>query len=372
MRHGGLLLITAAVLACTACLGGGGKLEIRSTSNGLKAGREPVPFRIAEARGHLALGNIALALEGFRKAAREDPNSVEAQAGIASCYDRMGRFDLARRHYEMALALSPADAGLLAAFANSLDTQGLAAEAASVRREMAALATPATPAAPASNVAALPVPAAGEVSPAPAVPVQVATAPAPVPAAPEVAAPVGRSVTIALPPPRPVAPAPAAKSTAMAVAPVGRSVTIALAPPRPVPAAAQPPRLERLSLTEIALVTGSGPRWKRPMAPTVRMAAQSVAPRSAEVRLLNAARVDKLAARTRTFLGHFGWREIAVGDAAAVRARSLIVYPAGTQAAARRLSAKLGFAMAERANVRQVTVLLGRDAAVHPGLRPKA
>jgi Flp pilus assembly protein TadD len=370
MRQGGILLITAAVLTCTACLGDAGKLEIRSTSNGLKAGRAPVPFRIAEARAHLALGNVALALEGFRKAARDDPNSVEAQAGIASCYGQMGRYDLARRHYEMALALAPADAGLLAAFAGTLEAQGLTVEAAAVRRELVALAAPAA-LAPAL-AAAPPV----EIT-APAVePARVAEAPSPAPAAapaaPEIAAPVGHSVTIALPPPRPAAsaPAPAAKGNAMAVAPVGRSVTIALAPPRA--ATSQPPRLERLSLTEVALVTASGPRWKRPDAPPVRTAIRSLPMRPTEVRVLNAARIDRLAARTRTFLGHFGWREIAVGDAAAVRARSLIVYPHGTQAAARRLSARLGFAMTERANVRQVTILLGRDAAAHPGLRPKA
>lgn len=370
MRQGGILLVTAAVLACTACLGGQGKFEVRSSSTGLKEGREPVPFRIAEARGHLVLGNVALALEGFRKAAREDPASVEALAGIASCYDRMGRFDLSRRHYEMALALAPADRGLLAAFAGSLDAQGLAAEAASVRLEMAALAVPAI------EASALPVAAPVEVAAAPVQPViaaPAAPAPVPAPAAPSVAAPVGRSVTIALPPPRPVGSlkAPAATAPAMAVAPVGRSVTIALPPPRPAAAASRPPRLERLSLTEVALVTGSGPRWKPVVAPPVRTAARAAAPKALEVRLLNAARVDKLAARTRAYLGRFGWRGIAVGDAAATRPRSLIVYPAGTQAAARRLSVRLGFAMAERPGVRQVTILLGRDAAAHPGLRPR-
>ncbi len=382
MRVGGILLVTAAVLACTACLGERSKLEIRSSASGIKAGREPVAFRIAEARGHLALGNVALALEGFRKAVREDPASVEALAGIASCYDQMRRFDLSRRYYEMALAVTPGNAGLLAAFAGSLDAQGLTADAASVRREMAALAVPAVeapavqhPEAPTDVAAAVQLEPPTAVAAPPARPVSVATiTPAPAPAAPNVAAPVGRSVTIALPPPRPVGStiAPAAETRAMAVAPVGRSVTIALAPPRPVAASRHSPRLERLSLTEVALVTGSGSRWKRLVAPPIRAAARSAPPKPLEVRLLNAARVDKLAARTRTYLGSFGWREIAVGDAAAVRSRSLIVYPEGRQSAALRLSARLGFAMAKRPGVRQVTILLGRDAAAHPGLRPKA
>ena len=51
MHKGGIFLVTGAVLACTACLGGPGKLEIRSSDSGLQAGNQPVPFRIAEARG---------------------------------------------------------------------------------------------------------------------------------------------------------------------------------------------------------------------------------------------------------------------------------------------------------------------------------
>lgn len=369
MHKRGMLLVTVGVLACTACLGSEGKLEIRSSSARLKAGSEPVPYRIAEARGQLVLGNVAMALEGFRKAAREDPASVDALAGIATCYDRMGRFDLSRRHYEMALALAPRDPALLALFAGSLDRQGLTSQGESVRREAVAALTP-----PVTQVA--------QAEPAPTLAIAAAV---PVPAAPEMASPVGQSVTIALPPPRPFAttritqaePAPPRDAQAMAVAPVGHSVTIALPPPRQLApakasqaAAPRKPRLERLSLTEVALITGGGPRWKPVAPPMVMTAARTVPAKAYEVRLLNAARVDKLAARTRALLGRFGWREMAVGDAAAVRARSLIVYPRGTQAAARRLSARLGFAMAERPGVRQVTVLLGRDAARLPALRP--
>jgi len=48
---------------------------------------------LAEATGQLVLGNVGLALEGFRKALREHPNSAEAYAGIAKCYEAMGRYD---------------------------------------------------------------------------------------------------------------------------------------------------------------------------------------------------------------------------------------------------------------------------------------
>lgn len=230
MPRGGFLLVTVAVMACTACLGDQGKLEIRSSSSGLKASREPVPFRIAEARAHLALGNIALALEGFRKAARDDPASVAALAGIAQCYDQMERFDLSRRHYEMALALAPRDPALLGLFAGSLDKQGLAKEAASVRREMAALPAPMPPAARLARAV-------------PDKSIEAVTVATPPPARPasEVAAPVGPSATIALPPPGPGGAPPAAspRSPRPAVEPGGDSVAIP-SPPHHVPPAPRP------------------------------------------------------------------------------------------------------------------------------------
>jgi tetratricopeptide (TPR) repeat protein len=374
MHKGGILLVTVATLACTACLGEGGKLEIRSVESGLKAGPEPVPFRIAEARSHLALGNVALALEGFRKAVRDDPASIEGYAGMADCYDRMGRFDLSRRYYEQALAVAPRNPGLLAAFAASLDRQGKRQEAMAVRQEMAALPQPQADVVVAETEAAPPAPAPV------AEPVATTIAQA---APPLVApAPVGQSVTIALPPPRPVD-TPVAETSApqaMAVAPVGPSVTIALPPPRPAPTAkpethvtarkASPPqpRLVRLSLTEVALFTTDGPRWKKPTPQAQRLA--TVKP--VELRILNAARVDRLAARTRAYLGDFGWRRVEIGDAAKVRSRSLIIYPTGSRAAASKLSSRFGFAMAPRNDVRQLTILLGRDAANLPALQRKS
>jgi hypothetical protein len=358
MNRGGIWLVSA-VLACSACLGEQGKLEIRSVDRGIKGGSEPVPFRIAEARGHLALGNVALALEGFRKAARDDPASIEALAGMADCYARMTRFDLARRYYEAALAIAPQNRALLASFAALLERQGLKADADAVRAEIAVLASTAVPQGAGAELSSLA--SRGDT-------VDSATG-VTEPAAPE---PVGRSVTVALPPARPMG-EPVAQTSpvqAMAVAPVGKSVTIALPPPRPAPAARstdRSPRLERLSLAEVALVTSGGPRWKRIEQP--KMATTRV--QSPELRVLNAARVSKLAARTRSYLHKLGWGEVMIGDAAMARTSSLILYPQGKRAEASRLSASLGFATAQRASIRHVTVLLGRDAAGHSALRPK-
>ena len=86
--------------------------------------------------------------------------------------------------------------------------------------------------------------------------------------------------------------------------------------------------------------------------------------RMASVRLLNAARVQGLAARTRNTLVDRGWRGIAIGDAGAARAQSLVLYPAHRRSTALSLARQFGFKAAQRASGREITVLLGRDAAL--------
>ena len=451
MNRGGKIIGTAAMLSVAACGGEQGKLEIRPIKAPLAAGFKAVPFRIAEARGQLALGNVALALEAFRLALREDPNSIDAMTGVAACYDRMARFDLSRRHYEAALAIAPGDPQLLTAFAGSLDLQGRAIEAASVRQEIkqriALAARDAVP--PPTSVAVLAASPARPIS-SPPLPVVVASRaeqtrqyvpaerPAPASTAPVapakanevahaalVALPalaatpaIGRSVTVILPPARPVAAAPTPPK-------VERVVTVALVPDRPLPATppAKPavenaavarsvpasppiqqavdsavimaraerdivkvrgkattgPRIERLSLREVALITVPGPQWRAltvgrtQRSATVRFVPlRQAAMRPAGVRVLNAARVDRLAARTRLYLAGRGWRAISIGDAPAVRMRSVILYPADKRRMAERLSAQFGFAIAQRPGARQVTILLGRDAARDSTLRARS
>ena len=471
MHRGGKIIGTAAMVSLAACGGEQGKLQIRPIGAPLAAGTKAVPFRIAEARGQFALGNIGLALEAFRIALREDPNSIDAMTGVAACYDRMARFDLSRRNYEAALAIAPGDPQLLTAFAASLDLQGKAAEAASVRLEVhqrIALAardavpqpapTPAlgavspqpaalpshpvvTPAGPAKpvreRVAAQPIlpppvarpPAArsaalqpvqiAEVMPAPVAhprvaPVQIAPAlVAPAQVAPVQVTPVqvtrprlaakspaiGRSVTIVLPPARPVAETPPVKPAVEAAVAVALPPAIPTVAPPAQPAVASAviiaraerdiarqnirasggPRLERLSLREVELITVPGPQWRAltigrtQRSATVRfIPLRQAAARPAGVRLLNAARVDRLAARTRSYLSGRGWRAISIGDAPAVRMRSVIFYPADKRRMAQRLSAQFGFAIVQRSGARQVTILLGRDAARASALRARA
>ena len=401
MRGGAKLLVCAAALSVAGCGGGQGELTIRATKGPLSAASQPVPERIAQARAQLAMGNAALALEAFRRALRDDPASVDATAGVAASYDLMGRFDLSRRYYEAALAMQPASTMILTALAASLTRQGRTDEAAAIRAEIRQrLAAVEAPSAPATQVPApsfepiaiaaldpnlssaelsggqlTDLPAASPVFEPDEVPkpaLAAADGPTARPAAPTAAA-VGQSITVKLPPPRPVA------TIALAEAPVTK--------PAPAPelpkAAEQAPtraRLERLSLGEVALVTTEQPRWRPTLVAanartsTIRFVPLKQAARRTlpGIRLLNAARIQGLAARTRATLVGRGWRGMAIGNATTVRPKSLVLYPAASKAMAQRLAAQFGFALARRPSSRQVTVLLGRDAAALVGKRPAA
>jgi tetratricopeptide (TPR) repeat protein len=318
MKVAAQLTCLAAVLGATAC--STGELNIRPIKSDLSEGRQPSNVRVAEGNAQLALGNVALAIEAYRKALREQPNNVDAMTGLAACYERMGRFDISRRHYEMALAVEPANTEIYSHFAQSLDTQGQRDEAARVKAELAARVV-----------------------------------------APEASRQVPGSVPVLPPPP-------------------AQSVTVALAPPRSVPVAVERPasagvRLERLSLREVALVTRPERKWeaktlaRTATATTIRFERKLQPP----VTLLNAARVQGLAARTRNFLTVRGFAGARIGDAPAVRSQSVILYAIEDAARAERLAAQFGFALERREGEKKgVTILLGRDAARDAALRNKA
>jgi len=302
-------LSAAAALGAASC--STSELNVRPIKTSLAAGRQPADVRLAEGHAQLALGNVGLALEAYRKALRETPDSVDAMVGLATCYDRMGRFDLSRRHYEMALAGAPAEPGLYTLFAQSLEFQGQRDEAARVKAELAARVV-----------------------------------------APEAPREAPGSVPVLPPPPAP-------------------SVTVALAPPRPAPVAVERPagngvRLERLSLSEVALVTRPEPRWEaRTVARTATSTTIRFTPKQQPaVTLLNAARSQGLAARTRIYLARRGFVGARIGDAPAVRQQSAILYGSADKPRAERLAAQFGFTLERRDGARPgVTILLGRDAA---------
>lgn len=128
-------------------------------------------------------------------------------------------------------------------------------------------------------------------------------------------------------------------------------------------------------MREVALVTTPEPGWQ---AKTVTRTATSTTIRfdkkpEARVTLLNAARVQGLAARTRVYLAGRGFSGARIGDAPAVRRQSAIVYASPDSRRAERLAAQFGFALERRESARAgLVILLGRDAARDAALRPKA
>jgi hypothetical protein len=365
MRGGITALFVTAGLAATGCTTRASDIKIRPLADpGSKLGARN--GLLADASAQLAMGNVGLAIEGFRKALREQPDSIAALGGLAACYDEMGRYDLSRLNYEAALAIAPTDPVLLNSFAASLERQGKRMEALAVRAEAAQLASAAdaldrtqaeaeAPAAPIRVAAVAPAAPIRVAAVAPAAPIGVAAVAQPAPA-PVV---IGPSVTVTLPPPRPVE----APREVPIPAPTLRQVAVDLGQ-------FAGPRLERLSPGVVALITIEQPAVQPKViartatSTTVRWVPVSVAGvlGRPNIRLLNAARNQGLAARTRGYLLGRGWRKIEIGDAAQVRARSIVYYPASRRMTGRSLAAQFGFASAvQQGDV--LVVLLGRDAA---------
>ena len=141
----------------------------------------------------------------------------------------------------------------------------------------------------------------------------------------------------------------------------------------------QGPRLERLSLGEVALVTTSAPLWRAQLverstrSATIRFTPLSKpGSRMGSVVLLNAARSAGLAARTRTYLAQRGWSRITVGNAPRTLTASTILYPASRRATAVRLANQFGFALRHVPSADGTLVIfLGRDAAANRALQAR-
>ncbi|QIK95679.1 tetratricopeptide repeat protein [Sphingomonas sp. HDW15A] len=142
-----LTISSAAALALCACASP--KLEIREigqTHRDLSDGTSD--GRVALGLTQLAMGNVGLALETFRRAAREDPQSYRALQGLAECYLQLGKPALARRSLEQALALRPDVPELYRALAAAAQSEGKPEEAAALRREALTRTNPTVPLAP--------------------------------------------------------------------------------------------------------------------------------------------------------------------------------------------------------------------------------
>ena len=319
----GAKTIFALSLTIASCAAPTPQTKIRSI------GALPSNGDVAVGEAELGIGNVALAMETFRKAIRDNPDDVRALTGLALSYQRMGRLDLSRKWLETALAVTPDSPELLNDLADVLDLQGEREQAASVRAEAKVnekLIVSTTARALAQNIS-------------------------------RVAQTKGSSVTVVLPEPAPadLALSLVKNARTSAVQPLGNQ---------------NGPHLERLSLGEVALITTGKALWASiEQRPGERVAVQFV-PLQAPARLLNAARVEGLAARTRQSLLGKGWKKIEIGNAPAVRERTLVLYPADDRAKAERLVAQLGVGSVQPSFAGRITVLLGRDIARSAARRP--
>ncbi|WP_284274361.1 LytR C-terminal domain-containing protein, partial [Sphingomonas astaxanthinifaciens] len=139
------------------------------------------------------------------------------------------------------------------------------------------------------------------------------------------------------------------------------------------------PRLERVSLAEMILVTSpatrlpvrvaeAGPSRPAPARPAPRLAAILPVPLKAApapVRVINAARVTRLAANTRSQLQSWGWRTVAIANAPAAAERSAILFPERRRKEAQQLGRRLGIDlhMQVAGQGGELVVRLGRDMA---------
>lgn len=299
---------------------------------------------LARARRNFALNNVALALEDFRKAARANPEDIRALNGIAACYDRMGRFDLSRIYYEKALALAPENPGTQHNYRLSLNLQGMDDE----RVTFAAPKQPqpdTTGAEPVRDIAQ----ATGN---------EVIT--------------LDLDTTIAASPKLKVSAGPRLERISL------REVALVFAEPETLttPRAPRPKAASRTSRPRVADViparlvrqTAQSSEWAfdEPPAKPAPAAAKSAPPRPARLQVLNAVGRRGLAARYRNYLKSRGWTDIGIADAARRQDRSIILHGDGqARLAARSLAAGLPFrarVVTAKPTRPTITLVLGTDS----------
>jgi tetratricopeptide (TPR) repeat protein len=100
-------------LVFLAWLAAGCSAVTSSNEAAWQAAPPPAGDRLQEGKAHFEQGNYGLAVAAYRASLRDNSSSVRALNGLAASYDRLGRFDLARRYYQRALEISPHSAQTL-------------------------------------------------------------------------------------------------------------------------------------------------------------------------------------------------------------------------------------------------------------------
>ncbi|WP_186728905.1 LytR C-terminal domain-containing protein [Sphingomonas panacisoli] len=275
---------------------------------------------LAAAARLLADRNYGLAIETYRRLLAVDPENARAVQGLATAYDRLQRYDLSDRYFQLALALAPRDADIYDAYAASLRIQGRTTDAALLDTDKRVML-------------------AGD----------------PLNENRERQGAQGQSVAV-LEVPQTVA---AGNAAVPAAAPITEPTRTA--------------RLERSSVSEVRLFLPFGistlsygvrtepskssapPAAAFPVAPPpAPLAVQPTAPPATSVpgaaqrrvlptKVINASGAQGIARRMKSFLNNRGWAELDVGDSMARLGCSRIIFPVGSGDEARRLARALPF-----------------------------
>jgi len=89
-------------------------------SSGASESEEPVPRKRIQILEKLKLstrlaneGVIDKAIEGFNEVLKSDPKNIQANAHLAQCYSRLGKYDQAIQHFKTAATFNPHDAEII-------------------------------------------------------------------------------------------------------------------------------------------------------------------------------------------------------------------------------------------------------------------
>lgn len=101
------LLASVALLAagCTADWSNGQNANYRFTQNPPLQANAQDPYELGKKQ--FAEGLYGMALKNFRVAMVREPKSLDRLNAVAATYDKLGRFDLAERYYARALGVDP-------------------------------------------------------------------------------------------------------------------------------------------------------------------------------------------------------------------------------------------------------------------------
>jgi Flp pilus assembly protein TadD len=335
------LLLSVALSSC-----GKSKIEVRA----MPAPEDMRTVNEALAKGRMLFerDEFALAADAFRKAVRQDPDNADAYNGLAASYDNLGRFDLSRRYYELALARSPEDGRILRNFARSMLGQGNKLAARRLFAEAAALDLPKAAAiAPSEQLqqAAAEQAAAEQSQPEQPLPEQTAFQPAALPDAHPFQAGQGAvTVAVATAPPQVTIALPAAKPVSPAPTSLFQRIAATVLPTRP----------HRGDDVSVALDPPARPE-------VVQAVAAAKAP---NLHIMNAVGRKHQAARMRMWLSGNGWNGASIGDSRNKLLRSRILYRARDERAARALASTLPFKprLQPARGAPALFLMLGRDA----------